>query len=248
MPDWLFSKTAILLFTLLFLLVMERIFPAVVLRENISRLVKNFGLALLNFGIAPFIVVPLSLFAAAHAIAWRPDWASGLVVDVILLDFCIYFWHRANHRIPFLWRFHEVHHLDETLDASSAVRFHFGEVILSSVARAAVIFALAVPWQHVIVFETLLTIAALFHHSNLKLPGWFERPLSCVIVTPSVHFVHHHALQADTDSNYSTIFSIWDFMFSSRSKTKRALDFKIGVEGQRDLSIMRLVFRPFDKA
>jgi sterol desaturase/sphingolipid hydroxylase (fatty acid hydroxylase superfamily) len=248
MMDWLSSKGGILVLGVVLLLVLERVFPAVSLRENIARLAKNFSFAALNFVMAPLIVIPLSVWASMHAMAWRPDFMTGLWVDLLLLDCWIYFWHRANHRIPFLWRFHEVHHLDERLDASSALRFHFGEVTLSAAVRAFVIFALAVPWQHVAVFETLLTLAALFHHSNIKLPAWFERPLSYVIVTPSIHFVHHHAVRADTDSNYSAILSIWDRLFSSRSATKRALDFKIGVEGLADLPIMRLILRPFYKA
>jgi sterol desaturase/sphingolipid hydroxylase (fatty acid hydroxylase superfamily) len=247
MTEWISGKSGILVFAFLAVLLLERLFPAVHLRQNISRLGKNFSFAALNFLLAPLIVIPISIWAADHSITVRPDWTTGLVVDLVVLDCWVYFWHRANHRIPFLWRFHEVHHLDESLDASSAVRFHFGEVVMSALARCGVIWLFAVPWPSVVVFETVLTLAALFHHSNVKLPAWFERPLSHVIVTPSVHFVHHHAKQADTDSNYSTILAVWDFMFSSRSTTKRALDFKIGVEGLRDLSVLRLMLRPFYK-
>jgi sterol desaturase/sphingolipid hydroxylase (fatty acid hydroxylase superfamily) len=59
----------------------------------------------------------------------------------VIYDLFLYFWHRANHEIPFLWRFHHVHHLDETLDVSSGIRFHFGEVVLSALVRCAVIIA-----------------------------------------------------------------------------------------------------------
>jgi sterol desaturase/sphingolipid hydroxylase (fatty acid hydroxylase superfamily) len=241
-------KTSVVLFVLIFLLVLERVFPAVSLRENIARLGRNFSLVTLNILLSPFIVVPLTAMAATHAIYWRPEWATGMIVDLLLLDFWIYLWHRANHAVPFLWRFHEVHHLDETLDATSALRFHFGEVVLSAVVRAIVIICLAVPLKTVLIFETLVTVAALFHHSNLKLPHWLEQPLSMIIVTPSLHFVHHHAQRADTDSNYSTILSVWDRLFSSRSLTKRGFDFKMGVEGEREVSLLRLILRPFYKA
>jgi sterol desaturase/sphingolipid hydroxylase (fatty acid hydroxylase superfamily) len=242
------SKAGIVIFAVLLLALLERIFPAVILRENVRRLAKNFSLATLNILLSPFIVVPISVMATQYAVQWRPPWASGLPVDLLLLDCWIYIWHRANHRIALLWRFHIVHHLDERLDVSSAVRFHFGEVVLSSVVRAAIIFILAVPMTTIVVFETLVTVAALFHHSNIRIPSWLERPLSLIIVTPSIHFVHHHALQADTDSNYSTILSVWDRLFGSRSATQRTYDLEIGVEGLRDVPILRLILRPFYKA
>ena len=90
---------------------------------------------------------------------------SGLLINLFLLDFAIYWWHRANHEISFLWRFHQVHHLDEQLDTTSAVRFHFGEVLLSALLRAVIIITFAIPFTSVIVFETLVVICAFFHHS-----------------------------------------------------------------------------------
>jgi sterol desaturase/sphingolipid hydroxylase (fatty acid hydroxylase superfamily) len=163
----------------------------------------------------------------------------------LLLDLWIYWWHRANHELPFLWRFHEVHHLDGFLDASSALRFHFGEVFLSSLVRAGVIFLLDVPLTSVVVFETAVAVVAMFQHSNVALPARLESGLSRVIVTPSIHWIHHHAVRADTDSNYAAILSIWDRLFGSRSATRRSLDMKIGVEGRSDAPLPALVKRPF---
>ena len=139
-----------------------------------------------------------------------------------------------------------MHHLDETLDASSALRFHFGEVLLSSLVRAVVIFAAGVPFTSVVVFETVLALSAIFHHSNLRLPGWLERPLSFVIVTPSIHWVHHHAIRADTDSNYAAGLSVWDRLFGSRSATIRTAEMPIGVEGRRERDLPGLLKRPLD--
>lgn len=239
------SKSGILVGTFVALLLLERLFPAVKLREQITRLLKNFSLAGLNIILSPFIVVPVTLLSAQWQLTWRPDWFSGVLIDLVILDCWIYFWHRANHAIPLLWRFHEVHHLDENLDASSALRFHFGEVILSSLVRAAIIILLGVPVSTVVIFEVLVTMAALFHHSNIRLPHWLERPLSYVIVTPSIHFLHHHALRQDTDSNYATGLSVWDRIFKSRSIHARTLDMPMGVEGQGDVSLASLILRPF---
>jgi sterol desaturase/sphingolipid hydroxylase (fatty acid hydroxylase superfamily) len=187
------------------------------------RLGRNGSLWLLTIGVWPVVVSPITAWAVGVPADWRPDWWrgwAGLGLDVLVLDFLIYWWHRANHRIPLLWRFHEVHHLDGTLDTTTAVRFHFGEIVLSALARAAVIVGFGFPLDSVLVFQALVLIAAIFHHSNLALPPGFERALARVIITPSIHWVHHHKRRADTDSNYGTIFSFWDPLFvGARSRS-----------------------------
>jgi sterol desaturase/sphingolipid hydroxylase (fatty acid hydroxylase superfamily) len=241
------GKPQIVLATLLFFFVLERVFPAVRVRENLGRIAKNFSLAGLNFLIAPIIILPLTHVATGNAIMLRPTWWN-MVFDLLILDAWIYGWHRINHTVPFLWRFHEVHHLDENMDASTALRFHFGEVALSALVRALVIWIISVPFTTVTIFETVLVAATLFHHSNIKLSNAFEKALSKIIVTPSLHWVHHHAKREDTDSNYATVLSMWDFVFKSRSRNERRIDMQMGVEGRKDQNIMRLILRPFWRA
>lgn len=233
------------------LLVLERLVPAAKVIGGVRRMAKNLSLAGVNAVFSWAVVVPVSALAASHALGWRPDWWSGgtgLLLDLLLLDCWIYWWHRANHEWPFLWRFHEVHHLDEFLDASSALRFHFGEVLLSSLVRAGVIFLLGVPLLSVVVFETLLALSAMFHHSNVRLPPRLESALSRVIVTPSIHWVHHHAIRRDTDSNYAALLSVWDRLFRSRSATVRTPDMPIGTEGRSDRPLGSLLVRPLEKS
>lgn len=249
-----YKSLAIGIWILLFF-VGERLLPAA--RVGLQRLAawarvaRNGGLFALNAGLSILFVVPVSAWAAANAFGWRADWAPwwsgwpGLFLDLLLLDFLIYWWHRANHALPFLWRFHEVHHLDATLDSTSAVRFHFGEVILSALARAGFIIAFGIPLVSVLVFETQVLLAAIFQHSNLKLPAALERALSKVIITPSIHWVHHHAVRRDTDSNYGTLFSFWDSLFASRSKTDRWAEMPIGVEREPEKPFLTLLVRPF---
>lgn len=193
-------------------------------------------------------MLPVTAWAASVDAGLRPDWWRGpwgLALDLVLLDFLIYWWHRANHVVPLLWRFHEVHHLDRFLDTTSAVRFHFGEVLLSALARAAVIVALGIPFASVIAFEALVLLAALFHHSDVALPPRLEAALARVIITPSIHWVHHHRVRADTDSNYGTVFSFWDPLFATRSRTARTPDMAIGVEGRAERPFVGLLLSPF---
>jgi sterol desaturase/sphingolipid hydroxylase (fatty acid hydroxylase superfamily) len=248
MPEVLASKAVFIVFVLVLLFVLERLFPVARWVGGIWRVVKNLGFGALNAALSPLIVVPLTLYASNHSLDWRPDMWSGtgvVLLDLLVLDLWIYWWHRLNHRLPLLWRFHEVHHLDDTLDVTSALRFHCGEVLLSSVVRGGVIYLLDVPFATVLVFETSVALAAMFQHSNLRLPEWLERPLSLVVVTPSIHWVHHHAIRRDTDSNYANILSVWDRLFGSCSRTVRTADMAIGVEGLKDKPALDLLIRPF---
>lgn len=230
----------------------ERLLPATAPAPEARgwrRVGRNLTLHLVNVALSPLVVLPLSILAASQAPQWRPDWWSGawgLALDLLILDLWIYLWHRTNHRVPLLWRFHEVHHLDRHLDTTTAVRFHFGEVLISALVRAAVIFALAVPIASVLVFELIVLLSSLFQHSNLRLPEWLERPLSRVLVTPSHHWVHHHAVRADTDSNYANTFSVWDRLFGTRSPTARRPGMPIGTQGRAERDLRGLLRRPLD--
>jgi sterol desaturase/sphingolipid hydroxylase (fatty acid hydroxylase superfamily) len=214
------------------------------------RLGKNLGLFSCNLLLSPLVVVPITAWANLYDLGLRPAWWGGwwgLVVDVVLLDLWIYWWHRANHEVGFLWRFHGVHHFDEFLDSTSALRFHFGEVFLSALVRTPVILLFGMPLESVLVFEAAIMAGAIFHHSDARLPARLEAALARVVITPSIHWVHHHKVRADTDSNYGTIFSFGDPMFRSRSLTQRWPAMPIGVEGAHEKPLLRLLIAPFER-
>ncbi len=167
--------------------------------------------------------------------------------QLIIIDIFLYWWHRLNHQLPFLWRFHHVHHLDETLDISSGVRFHFGEVILSALIRSIIIITFNISLINLLLIEAIILLSSIFHHSNINLPSKLEKILSNFIVTPSIHWVHHHKRQSETDANYSTIFSCWDKIFNSKSSFERKIKMPIGVEGDQEQSLIQLILRPFVK-
>lgn len=251
MPDLIVYKSVTVFLLLLGMFVAERYFPSAVMPEQITtnhRKVKNLSLWLCNSAISPFVIFPITMYAVSwggdRGNVWPSGW-SGILLDVVILDLWIYWWHRANHRMPLLWRFHQVHHLDQWLDVTSAVRFHFGEVLLSALVRAVIVVCLGIPLISVVVFETLVLLGAGFHHSNLRLPVKIEKYLSKLIITPSIHWVHHHNIQQDTDSNYGTLFSFWDRLFGSSSKSKRDANMVIGVEGLEDKRLDQLLILPF---
>ncbi len=230
------------------LLAGERFLPAVSQPRDRHRIVRNLVLWVGNIVLSLVVVVPVTVLAAQHGLGWRPPWWAGwqgLALNLLLLDGWIYLWHRMNHRIPFLWRFHQVHHRDRALDVTTSVRFHPGEVLLSALVRVPVIVALAMPLESVVAFEALVLVAASFHHSNLWLAPWLERGLSWVVVTPGIHWVHHHDRRSDTDSNYATVLSVWDRLFASRSPTRRTPAMSLGVEGKPELPLTGLAVLPF---
>lgn len=243
---------------LMALLVAERLYPAAhpLPTEgsepslDYHRWGRNLGLWLFNLGLSPLFVAPVTIFVTAHTLPWRDQIFAGdlgvfgLLLDLLLLDLFLYLWHRANHRVPLLWRFHQVHHRDRFLDVTSSLRFHFGEVILSAVVRGGFIVVADISLTSVVIFESFVLIAAAFHHSNLRLPSRFETVLQKIIVTPSIHWVHHHRLQQDTDSNYATILSFWDHVFLSRSSKKREISMPIGIESEPELPFVELLLLP----
>jgi sterol desaturase/sphingolipid hydroxylase (fatty acid hydroxylase superfamily) len=240
------AKTALIAAWFALLAAGERLLPSAK-RPRRPRITKNLALWALNTLMNPLITVPISV-AAVSLDPWnRPDiglWPS-LIVDIVILDLWTYLWHRANHRWPVLWRFHRVHHFDQFLDTASAVRFHPGEVLISALTRAPVVTACDINLTSLVIFDALALAAALFHHSNLRLPPRAEAALRWVVVTPSHHWVHHHAVRADTDSNYGLLLTLWDRLFGSVSPNRRTHDMPIGAEGETDQPLLRLLLCPF---
>ncbi|MDA1193044.1 MAG: sterol desaturase family protein [Candidatus Poribacteria bacterium] len=136
--------------------------------------------------------------------------APSVVVAFVLMDGWMYLWHRLNHTVPFLWRFHRTHHTDLKLDITSAVRFHPGEIAISTALRLVVVPLIGMRLWHLFVYEAVFMAIVQFHHSNLRVPDALDRAFRAAFVSPNMHRVHHSRLQPETDSNYSSVFSFWD--------------------------------------
>ena len=136
--------------------------------------------------------------------------ALETILAVALLDYTLYVWHVLTHRVPFLWRFHVVHHIDLDLDASTALRFHFAEMVISVPWRAAQIVVIGVSPLAFAAWQAFLFPSILFHHSNVRLSKDLERYLRYLIVTPRMHGIHHSIVEEETNSNWSSGLAIWD--------------------------------------
>ena len=213
-----------------------------------ARWLKNAAFIVINRFLGPVVMLPIFFWATQVHLWTRPRWMSGvveIVIAVIVLDLVNYWFHRLAHTIPLLWRFHEIHHLDSALDATTGLRVHFAEMILQGLFKAAAIVLFALPLKAVLFFEAILLLEALFHHSNICIPKKLEKLLSYVIITPNTHSVHHHALLEDTDSNYGFIFVIWDKVFKSFNQAERKSTWYMGLEYAPDLSLFELLVSPF---
>ncbi len=183
----------------------------------------NFGLALLDTLalrlLLPWLAIDAAFYADAHGVgllhAWAvPTWFAW-TLSLLALDLTIYWQHRLLHAIPVLWRLHRVHHSDVTLDASSGVRFHPLEILLSMGIKIGAVLVLGAPPMAVLAFEILLNGFALFTHANLALPVRLDHVLRRVLVTPGMHRIHHSTLRAEHDRNFGFHVSWWDRLFGS---------------------------------
>ena len=213
------GKLVIFLGGLLLFLGIETLAPKRPWRESrFKRLIFHGGIAALNtILIRLLIYVPLLLWIVyVEQQGWGisrwlglTDWVE-LLATLVVLDLFDYFWHRANHRVIFLWRFHKAHHADTAMDVTTALRFHPGELMISALAKAiwiAIWGPTAIAW---FLFEAMVSLCAQFHHSNVDFPDRVEGAISALIVTPRFHASHHAVDRQYGDANFSTIFSLWD--------------------------------------
>jgi sterol desaturase/sphingolipid hydroxylase (fatty acid hydroxylase superfamily) len=200
----------------------------------VPRLAANLVLAAIAFLAAAAFVRPVVTrllgLSGLAALVPGPGWLQGIVA-FLLLDASFYWWHRANHRLAWLWRFHNVHHLDPDLDLTTAVRFHFGEIALSSLFRVLQIAAIGPSLAAFAAYELCFQAETLFHHSNVRLPLAFERVLARLLVTPRMHGIHHSQVEAEASSNYGVVLPLWDRLHRTLRLNVPQAAIRVGVPG-----------------
>jgi sterol desaturase/sphingolipid hydroxylase (fatty acid hydroxylase superfamily) len=239
---------------LLLLLVCEHFVTPVRTAIKRQRAVENFGLMLIDSLLLRVAFPMLAVQFALHygdvgllAQLQLPFWLS-CACGFLLLDLTIYWQHRLSHVIPWFWRLHRVHHSDADFDVSLAVRFHPLEIALSMLCKFAAISAFAVPPLAVLGFEVALCLGALFSHTRMTLPLSIERILRWLVITPTVHRIHHRFAISDQNSNFGSVLMLWDYLFASLRFQARSPEPKFGLrELPTPKGLWQLLLLPFRK-
>ena len=229
---------------------------------SLRRVIRNIGVALPTFVVLRLALLPLPLLTAIWArdntiglINWLfPEQGMGAWVGYglgfLVFDYAYYWWHYATHRVGFLYRFHQVHHSDLDMDTSTAIRFHFVELLMSVAFRVLVVLVFGIGFWVAIVYEVVFETAAQFHHSNWKLPKRVERVINVLFVTPRMHGIHHSIVRDEFNSNWGTVFSLWDRLHGTHRMDIAQRELTIGVPAYRDddeLTAGKLLAMPFRK-
>ena len=180
-------------------------------RTNLGLWAAGTALTALVCGGCSWVLAAWAAERGLGLLAWlgAGPWPTA-AVGLLALDAVSYLWHRANHQVPLLWRFHRVHHADTSFHVTTALRFHPGELLLALPVRLAAILALGVPPEGVLVFELVFGAANLLEHGNFDLPRRLDPVARSVFVTPALHRAHHAADWRELDTNFGTVFSLWD--------------------------------------
>ncbi len=167
---------------------------------------------------------------------------------LVVMDYTFYVWHILLHRVPGLWRFHAVHHADLDLDTSTALRFHFGEILLSVPWRAAQVLIIGLSPLTFSLWQVWFAACIMFHHSNVRLPIRWERLFNRLLVTPRMHGVHHSNMEAETNSNWSSGLTCWDWLHGTLRLDVPQEKIQIGLPAFQDahaLGLPAILAMPF---
>ncbi len=253
------TRLAIFLSIFITLAFLELIIPCKkIATDKFKRWLNNIVLSLINTALVK-VIIPLAGIAAA-VLAGEQQWGLlnnvfdstgslnyffewfAITLFLIIFDLTIYFQHRLFHAIPFLWRFHRMHHSDIDYDLTTGIRFHPISIALSSIIKIALILIMGAPVFAVLLAEVLLNATSMFNHSNLKLPKRFEFFLRKLIVTPDMHRIHHSVNSAEHNYNFGFNFPWWDRLFGTYldNVDKPSEEIDIGIEGLQDASSSNL--------
>lgn len=244
-------------FAFVALFALERLFPLRKRKARFAqRLLVNAIVSALAIIVAAIVVRPVAM----RVLGWAGENEWGLatllsknataqaIAAFLLMDLSFYYWHRANHVWPVLWRFHNAHHIDPDLDVTTAVRFHFVEIAYSAAFRAVEVALIGGSAAVFIAYEIVFQLNTLFQHSNVRLPERLERALNVVIVTPRMHGIHHSKRFDEVNSNWSSVFSFWDRLHGTLRLDVPQDAIDIGIAGYArpaDNSVASVIAMPF---
>lgn len=152
-----------------------------------------------------------------------------LLLCVLLADLMQYWTHRAYHEVPWLWKFHAVHHSAKTMDWLAGSRMHILELFVTRIAVLGPLFVFGFSKEVMDLYIIIVGFQAVFNHANVHLP-W--GPLRHVLVTPDFHHWHHASDDEAIDKNYAAHYAFLDRLFGTDIKNpSRQFPVKYGVVG-----------------
>lgn len=223
-------------------------------RETLPRLARNAAM-----GAACSTVIMVSEAPLTRAIARRNasrrrgiqhrlgGEIQGRMLAFLAADYGFYLWHVATHKVPFLWRFHRIHHVDPDLDMSTAIRFHFLDMLVSLPWRVVQVRVAGLDPRMLSAWQGFFLLSILFHHSNWRLPGRWDERLSCILTTPKMHGIHHSRVPSEMDSNWSSGISWWDYLHGTYRMDVAQENIVIGVDdpaAARDIRLLSSLAAP----
>jgi len=242
------------------LVVLEQAFPVrLPTHPKLLRMSTNLTIAGCNAVVMNVLFTGVLLTWAERAYGGRPGVLAvanlGLVGtalgSIVLLDLMSYGIHRAYHRLPLLWRFHRAHHSDLDIDATTAVRFHVGEAIMTSAVKAICIPVMGISWAGFVAYEVAFQIVAVWSHSSVRFPESLDRSLRVVFVTPRIHWTHHSRRPNDHHTNFASIFSCWDRLLGTYRLDPGREQIQAGLDAYASLdqtTVVRFWTIPFGRA
>lgn len=223
--------------------------------DRFRRVLPNVLLTILLIAtklLLSFATVQLVLLAHANKFGLlffvKPSPWIVLILGVIVMDLFSYFAHLLLHKSWLGWQFHRVHHSDNDVNVTTAFRQHPGETVWRVLWQVLAIVIFGVPLGVVAVYLTISALNAQLEHANIRVNDSLDRWLRLIFVTPNMHKVHHSRHQHQTDTNYSNIFSVWDRLFGTYTRTAdlRTLSYGLnGFDDRRKQTIVALLKLPF---
>lgn len=234
--DWFILD---LLGSTLIFIVIEKLFPLykgqAVFRREWQTDLKHFAV---NHFIVGLVLLTVNfllhhLFGKLLDNAWqqhvqRVPFLPQLLLCILVADLAQYWTHRAYHEVPFLWRFHAVHHSVKTMDWLAGSRQHMLELIATRVCVLAPLYVLGFSEGVMNAYIIVVGFQAVFNHANVHLP-W--GPLKYLIVTPDFHHWHHASDDEAIDRNYAAHYAFLDYLFGTAVTSKKKFPEKYGVVG-----------------
>ncbi len=253
-------RTAILLGGIVFFWLLEGIFPLFSFtykkeRHAFLNLLFTTTTAVIGFGFA-FLLLKSTEIVNQFNIGIIHVFDLPLILEVficlLILDLVgAYLVHLIEHKVPWMWKFHLVHHSDTHVDVTTGLRHHPGETVFRIFFTILGIYVSGASIGVVMLYQSLSVLFAHITHANINLPKKIENYISFVFVTPNMHKVHHHFQLPLTDTNYGNIFSLWDRVFGTFSYVKDSKSIVYGIDtyidDKKSHSFLDLLAIPFKK-